>query len=189
MRALFTGAALVLPLAIDTFAIAAALGVAGVRGRDGLRVASVFTAFEALMPIAGILIGSAAGRLAGSWAGYVAIALVGGAGLLALRPGREKDADEERVSLLARTRGLALIPLGLSISMDELTIGLSAGLIGLPIAAMIAAIAVQAFAATQAGLRLGARLSEAFRERAEWFGGVALVAVAAILLALKLSGR
>jgi putative Mn2+ efflux pump MntP len=182
---------LILPLAIDTFALAAALGVAGVRGAGGagVRVTAVFTAFETVMPIVGMLIGAAAGKVAGPWAGYLAIGLVATVGVLMLRSGRDEDAEEERLALLARTRGLALIPLGLSISMDELTIGLTAGLIGLPIPAMIGAIAIQAFAATQAGLRLGGRLSEALRERAEWLAGVALLVIAGVLLALKLTGR
>jgi len=37
---------LVLPLGLDTFAVAAALGIAGLKGRDRLRVSLLFTAFE-----------------------------------------------------------------------------------------------------------------------------------------------
>ncbi len=166
MRSLLTGLGLILPLAIDTFVLAAALGVAGVRGSSGLRVTAVFTGFETVMPIVGMLGGALAGRLIGGLAGYFAIGFVLGAGLLILWPRRNEELEESRVALLARTTGLALIPLGLSISMDELAIGVGAGLIGLPVVAMIAAIAVQAFAATQAGLHLGARASEAIRERA-----------------------
>ena len=54
MRQLLITAGLLLPLALDTFALAAALGVAGLQRRDRLRVSLVFTAFEAGMPIAGL---------------------------------------------------------------------------------------------------------------------------------------
>src|SRR5258708_9224788 len=56
-------AGLLLPLGLDTFALAAALGMAGLEKRDRLRVTLVFTAFEAVMPIAGMLIGRVAGAL------------------------------------------------------------------------------------------------------------------------------
>ena len=48
-------------------------------------------------------------------------------------------------------------------------------------------IGVQAFVATQVGLRLGARLGEKVRERAEWVAGVALILVALLLLVLKVA--
>jgi putative Mn2+ efflux pump MntP len=47
-------------------------------------------------------------------------------------------------------------------------------------------VAVQAFVATQVGLRLGERLGEEVRERAEWVAGAALIVVALVLLALRL---
>jgi putative Mn2+ efflux pump MntP len=186
---LLIAAGLILPLALDTFAVAAALSVAGLAPRDRNRVAVIFTAFEAGMPVAGLLIGQAAGRLIGEWAAYVAVALLVIAGVLLIRGGADEEAEERRLRLLAQARGLAIIGLGVSISIDELTIGLSAGLIGLPIVLAIIWIAVQAFVAAQLGLRLGAMLSERVRERAERLAGVALIAVAAALLVLILLGR
>jgi hypothetical protein len=49
-------------------------------------------------------------------------------------------------------------------------------------------IAVQAFLVAQAGMRFGDRVGEELRERSEQAAGVALIAVALILLALKLLG-
>lgn len=186
MRQLLVTAGLLLPLALDTFALAAALGVAGLEARDRLRVALVFTVFEAGMPIAGILVGRVAGSLIGAWAGYGGILFLFIAGLLLLRPGKDEDGEEKKLRLLAHARGLAVLDLGLSISVDELTVGLSAGLLGLPIALTVIWIAVQAFVAAQVGLRFGARLGEEIRERSEQAAGVALIVVALVLLALKL---
>jgi putative Mn2+ efflux pump MntP len=187
LRQVLIAAGLLLPLALDTFALAAALGMAGLERRDRLRVTLVFTAFEAGMPIAGMLIGRAAGSYLGAWAGYGGIAFLVLAGALLLRPGQKESDEAGRLRLLAHARGIAILDLGLSISVDELTIGLSAGLLGLSILLTVSWIAVQAFAATQVGLRLGTRLGEAFRERAEWVAGVALIAVALVLLALRLA--
>ena len=185
VRQLLTTAGLLLPLALDSFALAAALGVAGLEKQDRLRVALVFTAFEAGMPIAGILIGRVAGNLIGSWAGYGAILFLLIAGLFLLRPSKNEDDEAGRLRLLAHARGLAIFDLGLGISVDELTVGLSAGLLALPLAFTVIWIAVQAFIATQVGLRFGARIGEEIRERSEQAAGIALVLVALILLALK----
>jgi putative Mn2+ efflux pump MntP len=187
VRQLLIAAGLLLPLALDTFALAAALGMAGLEKRDRLRVTLVFTAFEAGMPIAGMLIGRAAGAFLGTWAGYGGIAFLLLAGLLLLRPGQEESDEAGRLRLLAHARGLAILDLGLSISVDELTVGLSAGLLGLSIVLTALWIAVQAFVATQVGLKLGGRLGEGIRERAEWVAGVALILVAIVLVVLRLA--
>jgi putative Mn2+ efflux pump MntP len=187
VRQLLIAAGLLLPLGLDTFALAAALGMAGLEKRDRLRVTLVFTAFEAGMPIAGMLIGRVAGAILGTWAGYGGIAFLFVAGLLLLRPGHDESEETGRLRLLAHARGLAILDLGLSISVDELTVGLSAGLLGISIVLTVAWIAVQAFVATQVGLRLGGRLGEEVRDRAEWVAGVALILVAIALLVLRLA--
>ena len=188
MRQVLISGGLIAPLALDTFALAAALGVAGLTGRDRLRVTLIFTAFEAGMPIVGILVGRAVGGLIGGWADYIAIGVLVVAGLLLLLPSRNEDAETRRLNLLAHARGLAVLGLGLSISLDELTIGLSAGLIGLSILTTVIWIGLQALVATQVGLRFGARLGESVRERAEWAAGAMLILLAIVLVALKLTG-
>ena len=186
MRQAALTAGLLLPLALDTFALGAALGVAGLERAQRLRVALIFTLFEAGMPILGILAGRVAGTLVGAWAGYAGILFLFVAGAILLRPGKDEEGEERRLKLLAHARGLAIIDLGLSISVDELTIGFSAGLLALPIAVTVAWIAVQAFAAAQIGLRFGSAVGEAVRERSQQAAGAALILVALVLLALRL---
>lgn len=138
------------------------------------------------MPIAGMLVGQAVGRVAGDWAAYAAILFLLIAGGLLLRSGRDEESEERNLRLLARAHGVAVVYLGVSISLDELTVGFSAGLLGLPILLTIVWIAVQAFGAAQLGMRLGARVSERFRERSEQAAGVGLILVAVTLLGLEL---
>jgi putative Mn2+ efflux pump MntP len=102
-----------------------------------------------------------------------------------LQPNKDEKDEERRLRLLAHARGLAILDLGLSISVDELTVGLSAGLLGIPIALAVIWIAIQAFAAAQLGLRFGGRVGEGLRERSERAAGVALILVAVVLLLLK----
>jgi putative Mn2+ efflux pump MntP len=186
VRQVLITAGLLLPLALDTFALAAALGVAGLQKQDRLSVTLVFTVFEAGMPIVGVLVGRAAGNLIGGWAGYGGILFLFVAGVLLVRGGKDEADEERRLKLLAHARGLAILDLGLGISVDELTVGLSAGLLGLPIALAVIWIAVQAFTAAQLGLRFGARVAGEVRERSQQAAGVALILVAVALLVLKL---
>src|SRR2546423_10402109 len=155
---------LVVPLGLDTFAIAAALGMAGLSPRDRTRVSVIFTAFEAGMPLIGFLAGNLAGQVVGSAADYLAIAILIGLGLFMLRP--QEDGDQKSLSLLARTRGLAVLGLGVSISIDELAIGFTLGLLHFPFLLILLLIRAQAFLLTQLGVRLGQRVGERIREGA-----------------------
>src|SRR5438045_9352941 len=123
--------ALVVPLGLDTFAVAAALGISGLPRRDRLRVTLLFTAFETGMPLIGFLGGAAVGRAAGDAAELIAIAILIGLGAYILWPGAEAR-EEQRLRLLGRYRGLAAIVLCICISLDELAVGFSTGLLRLP---------------------------------------------------------
>jgi len=173
---------LVVPLGLDTFAIAAALGMSGLTPRDRLRVTTLFTAFEMGMPVVGIVLGAVAGNVAGKAADYVAIAILIGLGVFMLWPGHDDRDERERAGLLARTRGLAALGLGLSISLDELAIGFTLGLLRFSVPLVIALIGTQTLIVTQAGLRLGSRIGEAVRERAEQLAGVVLAVLGLVLL-------
>jgi putative Mn2+ efflux pump MntP len=176
--------ALVLPLGLDTFGVAAALGLAGIGTPQRLRISALFTAFEAGMPLIGLAVGTPLGDAIGKTADYIAIGILLALGLYMLLAPEERD--EQRVPRLAQVRGSAALLLGLSISLDELAIGFTLGLLRLPAGLVIALIALQAFVVAQLGLRLGSRLSERLREAAERVAGLALAGLGAALLVEKL---
>jgi manganese efflux pump family protein len=187
--AALTLVALVFPLCLDTFAVSAALGVAGLPARDRLRVSLLLAGFEVAMPIAGLLLGSLAGGFIGGAADYAAIALLAALGTWILRPWQKKgeeEPEEERLRALGRATGLAAIGLGLSISLDELAMGVSLGLLRLPVVPALVLIGLQALVASQLGLRLGSRISERSRERSEKAAGIVLLLLAAFLLVVHL---
>ncbi|MBO0743534.1 MAG: manganese efflux pump [Candidatus Dormibacteraeota bacterium] len=177
----------VLPLGVDSFAVAAAVGALGVGGRARLRVSLIFVLFEGGMPLIGVGLGAPLARAVGAIAGYVAIAVLIALGLWMLLSRGEEE--EERAARLLSAHGLPLIGLGLSISLDELAIGFSLGLTGLPIAAVVVAIALQALVASQLGMALGGRLAERFREGLERVAGVVLILLGLALLGEALIGR
>jgi manganese efflux pump family protein len=173
--------AFVLPLGVDTFAVAAALGAARPAGiAMRLRVSLLFVIFEAGMPLVGLAAGSGLARVIGTTADYLAGAAVIGVGVWMLASGGD---DEDRAGRLSGVRGLAWIALGISISTDELAIGFSLGLVRLPVVPVIVAIAVQTLVASQLGLALGAVVGERFRERAEQVAALALIALGGYLIA------
>ena len=177
--------AFVLPLGLDSFAVAAAIGAVQVTtARQRLRISLVFVIFEGGMPLIGLGLGSALARGIGPAADYLAAAAVIGAGAWILLAGDKNE--EDRASRFTSSHGLALVALGISISMDELAIGFSIGLAGVPVAVVIVAIALQAFLAAQLGLALGAKIGERWRERAEQVAGIALILLGAYLLTAQL---
>ena len=177
--------ALILPLGLDTFAVAAALAIAGLSPKDRFRVTALFTAFEAGMPLIGLLIGAVGGQAIGTVAEYVAIAALILLGGYMLWP-RDEDEEEERLELLSRTHGLAMFGLGLSISMDELAIGFTVGLLRFPIVVVLIWIGVQTVVVTQLGMRIGTHIGEAVREGAERLAGLVLAGLGIFLLVERL---
>ena len=176
--------ALLLPLSLDTFVVGAALGAAGIPPSKRLHVSLVFTVFEAAMPLVGIALGQAFGHALGSRADYLAAATLLALGAYLLL---NSDEDEsEAAAKLARAHGLAVLALGLSISLDELAIGFSVGLLRLPFTWAIVLIACQAFLAAQLGLRLGAHVGEHVQEQAERVAGLTLIALGFLLLSARI---
>jgi len=176
--------ALVPPLSLDTFAVSAALGMAGLPRRERCRLTLLLAGFEAVMPIVGFLAGGLIGQALGDVADYAAAAALTGAGLLVLR-----DQDSEAAEAPAqRIRGLAALGVGVGVSLDELAIGLAIGLLRLPLLVVVLLIGVQAVVASQLGLRLGARLGATVRQRAEQLAGGLLVVLGAALAVLRATG-
>ena len=172
--------AFVLPLGLDSFAVAAAIGTAAPTGwRVRMRISAIFVVFEAGMPLIGLAAGHGLARVVGPAADYLAAAAVIAVGIWTLV---SRDEDEHGAGRIAGVRGLAIIALGLSISMDEFAIGFSLGLVRLPIVPVIVAIAVLAFVASQLGLALGSVISDRLREHAEQVAGVALIALGGYLI-------
>jgi manganese efflux pump family protein len=180
--------AFVLPLGLDSFAVAAALGATGVTGLgQRLRVSLIFVVFETGMPLIGLAAGSGIARAIGSVADYLAAAAVIGLGIFMLVT--RDDDDERKAGRMTGTHGLAMIALGVSISLDELAIGFSLGLVGLPVVPVIVAIALQTLLVSQLGLALGGRISERLRERAARLAAIALILLGTYLVAQRLVTR
>jgi putative Mn2+ efflux pump MntP len=178
--------AVVLPLGLDTFGFGVALGIAGLPRHQRTQVALLFATFEAFMPLVGVAVGAPLGTAIGDAADYIAAVVLIALGGYMLR---ESDDDIDPGQLLSMTRGgvYGAFALGISISLDELAIGFSAGLLRLPLLPLVLAIGAQAFVVTQVGVRLGVRLGERWRESAARIAGAALIALGSGLLIARIA--
>lgn len=178
-------AAIVVPLGLDTLGVSIALGIGGLPAQRRMRVAILFASFEAAMPLIGVLLGSPLGRTVGGAGDYI------GAGVIALLGAyllfsADRD-DGERLIAATRAGAAGAVALGVSVSLDELAIGFSAGLLRLDVVPLAIAVSAQAFVMTNVGLRLGARMAAGGGEAAERLAGLALLALAAALVASRLA--
>ena len=181
----------VLPLGLDTFAIAAVVGgTSQLRGWARWRITAIFVLFEGGMPLVGLVLGSSLGNAIGSTADY----LSGGlllllAGYLKWADNDDDDDDDEKSEVakarcLSSARGLALLGLGLSISLDELAIGVSVGIGSHPtrLTTIVALIALQTLIVSQLGLSLGTRINGRLRESIEHLISPGLASLGGYLL-------
>jgi putative Mn2+ efflux pump MntP len=175
--------ALIVPLSLDTFAVCAALGIAGLTPAQRRRVSIIFPLLEGTAPLAGLGLGAAVGAAIGAASDYLAVAVLVVLGLVMVL---EDEAEAERAPPIATARGAAILTLALTSALDELAIGFTIGLLGLPLVPVLALIVAQSIAVTQLGMRLGARAAPRLRQAGERLAGAALLAIAAALLIERL---
>ena len=168
-------AAFVVPLGIDTFAVAVVLGL---RGVSPLRPALVFACFETAMPLLGIGVGNYVARRWEHVAVYAGAAILVAIGLHVIRETLRDDGAADRMSL-ASARGIILA--GLGVSTDEIAMGFPLGALDLPVGPVLLALGVQTFLATTVGILIGGRISSIAGRRASRTAGVA-AGIAFVLL-------
>lgn len=160
---------LILSLGMDTLMVSVSLGMLQVKGR--VKIAVTFAFAEALMPLVGLVVGRLLGQAIGNWAALIgAVALMAlGAWLLFF-----ESEDDEGERLQRNLTGWTLLLTALSISVDELAVGFSIGLIGIPVGLTIVLIALQAFVFTSLGITFGSKFKRFLGEWAEKLAGILL---------------
>jgi putative Mn2+ efflux pump MntP len=128
---------LILALGLDTFGVALALGISGLAAGSRISLALLFAAFETGMPLVGVALGVRLGDALGMAVEYIASALLVALGLCILLTD-EDGGEGDRLLSLTQGGLFGGIALGVSISLDELAIGFSAGLLRLPLVPLTA---------------------------------------------------
>ncbi len=173
-------------LGLDTLAVSLGLGLSGLPRRLWLRIGLTFAVCEGGMPLIGLLIGRQLSTSAGVWAGYLAAAILIVVGALAIR---EAFEDEPEASPTPETRGWSLLWMGLSVSLDEMAVGFSLGVVHAALGFALGFIAIQAFVLTFAGLWLGSRLKAHLGSKAELASGIILCLLGIAMVVEQASGR
>lgn len=179
---LLTLFAIALALAMDAFAVSLSTGICLRRAEPAqvLRMAGAFGLFQALMPIAGWLIGLTFRARIESfdhWVAFGLLALVGGKMIWeGLAGASDPEACAEPTD---NTRGLRLLVLAVATSIDALAVGLSFAVLNEPIWLAALVIGAVCFVLTALGVRLGCLAGRiaVISRYAEVLGGLVLVLI------------
>lgn len=177
-----------LALAMDAFAVSLGLACAlkGLTSAQSFRLALHFGLFQFGMPILGWLAGARILGLLDRVDHWVA------AGLLAFVGGRMiyeafHLSEEEKACRPDQTRGKPLLVLAVATSIDALAVGLSLGVVSVPIIVPALVIGLVCFGITLLGARLGPVAGRALGKRAELAGGLVLIGIGVRILVEHLS--
>lgn len=184
--ALASVSVLAVGLAMDATAAAAARGAApgaGPRLPGAVRVGLLFGGFQALMPLAGWLIGDRAGALVAAWDHWIAFAILTAIAIKMAHDGLRGGSDDVGEGAGWRV----LLVLALATSIDAFAAGLTLPLLGAPVGISLAIIFAVTAGLSGAAFLLGARLSRGAGRWIEVVGAALLFAVALRILTSHLA--
>jgi len=140
-----------------------------------LRLAFTVGLFEMVMPFVGVLIGIGLAEILAGLGRFVAAALLFAVGVWFILEGRHKTGAS-RIT----TKGKNLYLVALTVSLDEVAVGASLGLLGLPVLILAPSVGVQAFLFSVLGTRLGGFIRSNYVRTALWAAGLVLILIAVI---------
>jgi putative Mn2+ efflux pump MntP len=166
-------------LGLSNFAASIGIGLSGVDANLRVRVAVVFGAFEATMPVVGLVLGHRLAASIGSASSYLGGGLLIAVGLYTVVQARRSAPSPTPI----RDGLITLVVTGAALSIDNLVVGFALGTQTVPIALSAAVIALVSVAMSLLGLELGQRLGRTIKQRSQEIGGTVLVLVGAAIAA------
>jgi len=164
-------------LAIDAFTVALCIGVteAKFRIKNALMVGLYFGVFQAFMPLLGFFAGEGLARIIAGYDHYIVFAIFAVLGAKMIYESFKKgDGSEKKSACNHKT----LLVLAFATSIDAFAAGVSFAFAGVNILLAIAIIGVVACSFSAIGVRLGGIVGGKFEKRAEFIGGIILIALA-----------
>lgn len=162
-------------LAIDSVSVSIAGGVnsRGAKIADALKVAFFFGAFQAIMPVLGWLIGEAMESFVASIDHWVAFLLLGIIGLKMIREALSNNGKKVKNILNNKT----LLLLGIATSIDAFVVGITLGLVNIPLIISVSIIGIVTFMLCFFGYLFGSRIGTLFGKKVEILGGAVLIII------------
>ena len=157
---------------MDAFAVSICKGLStkDVRREHMVVTGLYFGGFQALMPLAGYLLGSRFQSMiqrVDHWIAFVLLALIG-ANMVRESQGEAEHLDD------SFTPG-TMLPLAVATSIDALAVGVTFAFLNVRIIPAAALIGVTTFALSAIGMRLGNVFGARYQARAELAGGIVLI--------------
>jgi putative Mn2+ efflux pump MntP len=151
-------------------------------------VAAFFGGAQALMPLAGWLIGQKVGPFVEAWDHWIAFVLLGGLGGKMLYEARSNDQDDDQKAAEADPFGLrVMLVLAIATSIDALAVGITLPMLDAPFALSLTTIGVTTACLSAAGLFAGRRFGATLGHRLDAFGGIVLIGMGTKILIEHLS--
>ena len=183
---------LMLGIAMSTDAFAAAVGKgAAMRKpqlRDALRAGLIFGAIEAVTPVIGWALGTAASAYVTAWDHWIAFTLLTLLGLRMIWAGLRPGGDGDGSAAVPRHGFWALAATGFATSIDAMAVGVGLAFLDVNILVVAATIGLTTLVMVTAGILLGRVLGAMAGRRAEIGGGVLLIVIGAFILHEHLTG-
>ena len=159
-------------LSMDAFAVSICKGLAAknVRREQPVIAGLYFGGFQALMPLAGYLLGSRFQSMiqrVDHWIAFALLVLIG-ANMVRESRGEAEHLDD------SFTPG-TMLPLAVATSIDALAVGVTFAFLNVRIIPAAALIGVTTFALSAIGMRLGNVFGARYQARAELAGGIVLI--------------
>jgi len=181
--------AIAFAMSTDAFAAAVAKGAALQRPslREALRTGAIFGVIEAVTPLIGWLVGSAAAKYASEWDHWIAFTLLAGLGARMVWVGFRSDGSDADARPDSHSFWILALT-GLATSIDALAVGVGLAFIDVQIGWVAAAIGTATFLMVTIGVMLGRVLGAVAGKRAEIVGGLLLIGIGTAIVIEHLSG-
>jgi putative Mn2+ efflux pump MntP len=162
-------------LALDAVSVSVAGGVEVKQAKlkHAVRIAFFFGLFQAVMPLLGWEVGNRITFAVSSYAPWIAFILLTSIGVIMIREAQEEKKEKNKSILSYKT----LLLLAFATSIDAFVVGISLGLIKIPLLLAVSVIGVITFLLCIPAFLFGSHLNRYFEGKLELLGGVALILI------------
>ena len=168
-------------LSMDAFAVSICKGlsVQKLEVKHCLICGLYFGGFQALMPLIGWLLGIRFQSLITNVDHWIAFILLGIIGFNMIKESRNKDEEEcPDASFSVKT----MLTLAVATSIDALAVGVTFAFLDVAIVPAIIFIGLTTFVCSFVGVKIGNVFGNRFESKAEFFGGLVLIAIGVKIL-------
>lgn len=166
-------------LSMDAFAVSVCKGlsVRQLKFSHACTVGLYFGGFQFLMPLVGYLLGSQFQQYITSidhWIAFVLLALIG-ANMI-------KESRGEAEQLNDSFSFMTMLPLAIATSIDALAVGITFAFLQVSILPAVTFIGCTTFVLSAIGIKIGHIFGTRYKSRAEFIGGIVLIAIGCKIL-------